>query len=964
MTNIVELSMVDDLSVSEARRKVYAATLTLGFAKIDSGRIAIAVSELGRWVIAGGGEGRLAVRLVEDGKRASLELTFAAPVAFDAAHHFPWFDDVRSADSGLGRHGLVAKKALPAGVRDPWDAWLQARAVLEEKTRGELMRELQAHADSLEKTVEERTREVSRKEEQLRIALDNMSDGLFMLDGELCYQLFNDRYIEILGIPEHLFEVGKPIKAVLEAAARDGYYGPGDPLEQVRTRIRHFEAEEFVEIEMTTREGRVVTLRKTPLADGGSVSVVTDITKRKAMENDLRDAQKLAEAASKAKADFLATMSHEIRTPMNGVMTMAELLDQTQLTPEQKEFSKTIRQSGEALLTIINDILDFSKIEAGKLPIESIDFSPLEQIEGVMDLMAPKAEAAKLLFTVHLPKTLPSLAKGDPTRVRQILLNLIGNAIKFTESGAVTLVVDVVGAGPRRRLRYAVKDTGIGMTAEQVGNLFQAFSQAESSTARRFGGTGLGLAISKQLVEMMDGEIGVTSEPGRGSTFWFELPVGVEEAEAVRPEIDLSRAKVVLAGFDASESESIASLLALADIASVAPFAEATPADLADVEQPDLILLSGRPGVTTLRAWAESLAAGWAKTAIATVVVAPHLALSALNIDRRMLGGLDLLGTMATPVRAHRLWDFVAVGLGELSRDALAEVSEAEVVFTPPERDTARDNDALVLVAEDNATNRMVIERVLSRLGVAHDIAVDGAEALAFLKRDRYQLLLTDCHMPVVDGFELARNVRALEREGAKGTPLAGRPPLPIVALTADVLPETVDMCESVGMNGYLRKPIEIARLEAELRRYAPNVFDLRTVVEDAHEPPGQDDSDPYSHLGGVDPDVFNPNALNDAFGAFNEEALFFVMGFLGTVKPAIEEIDLAFEGGDFKAARAKVHAIKGAAKSCGANRLGRLMSDIQDSLDDDDPDTADIYREGLMETYQELEAVFQPFRL
>lgn len=971
------LNILDEASVLDVRRKVFSAAEILGFRKIDCGQIAISISEISRRILREA-PSELTISVSQLKMDIRVDFVFSIPSTIHIKLNYPWFDSVRLECDRPDLTHIIASKSLKSGDRDLDQAWVVAKKVLEERTRAELMQELEEHANSLEETVIERTKEALEKEAELRIALDNMSDGLFMLDSDLRFKVFNEQYIDILGIPKRLFEIGKPIRGVLEAAAKDGFYGPGDLDEQINTRIQHFENDEFVEIEINTTNDRTVTLKKTPLASGGSVSVVSDITKRKKMEIDLRQAQEDAELASKAKADFLATMSHEIRTPMNGVMTMADILDQTRLTGDQREMTRTIRQSAEALLTVINDILDFSKIEAGKLAIERVPFDMTDLIEGVLDLLAPRAEARGLMLLQDLAEPLPQRLVGDGNRVRQILLNLGGNATKFTEEGHVTVRVRKVPSdGQAYLLRFEIIDTGIGMTEEQVANLFQAFSQAESSTARRFGGTGLGLAISKRLTEMMGGNIGVTSEPGVGSTFWFELPFELEGEAFTLPVQEISDAQILLVGYRAQEAESFVKLLEIGGVQHIRQIA--TQEDLAAYEangfEPDLVLMDGRPGVPSVVEWGRWIPQKLALSKPKVLITAPHMAASALTVEPSVFPEADLLGTMVVPVHIRRLWEYVAVSLGKLSLEALNAVSDEAVTYEPPSIEEARAHGVAVLVAEDNETNRMVIGRVLSRLGVAHEMAEDGEVALRMLDLAEYGLLLSDFHMPVMDGFELTRRIR--KKEAAAG----GKDHLPIVALTADVLPETAQKCEEVGMDGYLRKPIELDRMEEVFRGFIPKMYELRTVRKS--EPQFADEADagpdggqmpaaeaaaaattaagPRDKLAGVDPDIFDPDALVDAFGEFDEDAAGFVMSFLGTVQGEIEAINGAFEAEDHKKARDVAHAMKGASLSCGAIRLGRLMKDIQDALDDNDPFTADIYREGLEETYDELKAALDP---
>ncbi len=804
------------------------------------------------------------------------------------------------------------------------------------------------------------TKHLRESEERIKTILDASPAGCGIVNQNGGVEFCNDRASLMLGYTKdelHRMDAGQ---LYADPSSR------AELLEEVRGSGAVWNREVTMKRKDGTAFEALLSMLRMNLSEGPRiVTWIYDIADMKKLERDLLEAKGAAEAAAAAKANFLATMSHEIRTPMNGIVTMAEILDGTRLSADQRDMTRTIRQSSEALLTIINDILDFSKIEAGKLAVEHVHFDLLEQIESVLDLIAPRAEAASLLLLANLESAIPATVAGDPTRIRQILLNLLGNAVKFTEVGSVTLRVRGVAAENRRHtLRFEIQDTGIGMNETQVAGLFEAFSQADGSTARRFGGTGLGLAISKQLVEMMGGAIGVVSEPGAGSTFWFELSLDAVGNAVAGPDDDLSSARVLLVGHDRLEAESIGSALRLGGITQVAwaedPGNIPTPAQDGRV---DLLVLDGRPGIPSVVEWGRIVPAQLELDDPHAIVTAPHMALSSLQLTQSVFPHEKLLGTMTVPVRCRRLWAYVAVALGKRPPESLEEVSDESKVFAPPDADIARAHDAMVLVAEDNPTNQMVIARVLNRMGVAHEIADNGEVALTMLAERPFNLLLTDFHMPVMDGFDLTRRIRAREIS-------EGEAHLPIVALTADVLPETARKCEEVGMDGYLRKPIELGRLEDVLRTHVPAAFELRRVAPSpVASAAGRSEAtvepsplpDVRSRIAGVDPDVFDPDALNDAFGEFNEDAAAFVMSFVASAGPEVAAINVAFEDGDYAEARHRAHAMKGAALSTGAIRLGRLMKDIQDSLDEDDTDTADIYREGLSETYDELVSALAP---
>jgi len=685
-----------------------------------------------------------------------------------------------------------------------------------------------------------------------------------------------------------------------------------------------------------------------------------EIEERELVERRLRDSQReleaaraRAEEASSAKAAFLATMSHEIRTPMNGVSTMAEILDRTRLSSEQREMTRTIRESASALLTVINDILDYSKVEAGKLAIERVVFDPLDLVEGVLDVLAPRAEEGGLALRLEIDGMPPARLLGDPGRLRQILVNLGGNAVKFTESGAVTFRLAVgAGEGGACRLVVDVSDTGIGMSPEQIDRLFEAFTQAETSTARRYGGTGLGLAITRRLVELMGGFIAVDSEPGRGSSFRVEVPLAIADPEPVRPRHDLGAATVALAGYPDAEAAGIAGLLRLGGVGSVQTAADPRSWPPPGVH-PDLVIVNGRGGPSALGAWVPCLDRGAGAAPTRLLVTAPHAVVPALVAHRSAAAGIDVQGVMPAPARTRTLWDHVAVAIGMGARRP-ADGGAVTETYEVPLLEDARRRDLAVLAADDNATNRQVMAMLLSRMGIAHALAENGAAALQRLAEGGYGLLLTDVHMPVIDGFELARRVRADEAGGRPGR-------LPIVATTADVLEETLRRCGEAGMDGCLTKPLQIDRLEAVLRRHVPAAFELRRPRADPERQAGPATGDLRSRLGAIDPDIFEPGALADTFGGFTENAGALAVRVVAATAADIGGIEAALRGGALDEVWHRAHAARGALLSVGAVRLARLMLEVETAVGAGDGTTAGLYADCLAETHRELAAAIRP---
>ena len=677
------------------------------------------------------------------------------------------------------------------------------------------------------------------------------------------------------------------------------------------------------------------------------IAAVRDITERRKAERELIEAKDAAEEATRAKAAFLATMSHEIRTPMNGVLSMIQVLDQTGLDAEQRGMTRIVRDSSEALLTIIDDILDFSKIEAGRLEIETIPVDPRTVVESVGELLAGRAEQRGIGLITDIDPAMPKSVEADPTRIRQILLNLGGNAVKFTERGHVRITAAVADG----RLVVEVADSGIGMSPEQCGKLFQPFQQADTSTSRRFGGTGLGLSICRRLVDLMAGDISVSSVAGEGSTFRFEIPVAVLDDNALVPEHDISGAQVLLVGHSAVSRDLISRYLEAAGLPAPAHAGTTVDAHALIAEGDfDLVLVDGLLGDREALAFEADEHREAADLKIA--LTAPRGLASTIAEARRRA----FLTVLTEPLSMAGLWRVVAAALdlAPLQEEDQADTGE---VWTPPDMETARAAEAAILVAEDNPTNQTVIRQILGRMGFAHDLTENGVEALDAWRTvgPGYGLVLTDFHMPEMDGFELTEAIRA-EEAGSQRR-------VPILALTADALPGTEQRCFDAGMDGYLTKPIDLERLAGALAAHLPQAMPLRRTP-DPTETAATTKATGAGPLGTIDREIFDVERVTEAFGAFDADAQAFLVGFLEAVPTMIGELEAAAAAGNADAGRRAAHTLKGSAKSVGADRLGQIASDVQDSYDADDAETAGILTELLRPTYDELVAALAPLAL
>ncbi|MFV3128427.1 ATP-binding protein [Niveispirillum sp. KHB5.9] len=668
---------------------------------------------------------------------------------------------------------------------------------------------------------------------------------------------------------------------------------------------------------------------------------------------DLARARDEAEQATRAKSTFLATMSHEIRTPMNGVLAMAEMVADTPLNEDQQGMVKVIRDSGGALLTIINDILDFSKIEAGKLDIEWIDTDILALAEGVGDLLARRSEEKGLALTIDVDPALPRHLVADPTRLRQVLLNLTGNAIKFTEHGGVTLRLrrlDDTGDG-KVGLRAKIIDTGIGLTPEQQGKLFQPFAQADGSTARRFGGTGLGLSICRRLVELMEGEIGVTSEAGEGSTFWVELRLAEGAVdETVVDEPSLWGMRVLLLGGLPAERAALTRTLAAREAEVVEAIDEAgalaTLRAAADEGMPfHAVLVDAYPGDGVGLDIARRLGLTDGTGGARTVLVAPVSLVSTLSEAGRAKG---IFAAIPKPVRQARLVKVVAASDGRASLDVTATMGSSETAWQAPETDDAVAAGALVLVVEDNATNQIVIRQAMRKLGFAAEIAGNGLEGLAAWRTGRFGVVVTDCHMPELDGYDMTRAIRV--DEGAAGE---GRH-VPVIALSADAVSDAAQKCRDAGMDDYLTKPIELAKLEAAILRWVPATGGLRQRVSAKHAPPVAPVAAPPA-APQTNPEIFDPARLKEMFGHLDAEALGLLDDFMVQAEERAAAVEAALNQSDLKAAKDGSHSLKGSANGVGAVALGDLFARIEAALKQDDEDTAQDLRWHIAAAFEAL---------
>jgi signal transduction histidine kinase/DNA-binding response OmpR family regulator len=749
---------------------------------------------------------------------------------------------------------------------------------------------------------------------ELRAVMESMSDGLVVADAGGRFRVFNQEAETILGI------------GALDTGPSTWSGGYGIYLADARTPapegalplVRALRNESVNDVELFVRnpripDGKWISVSGRPLcaSDGsvrGGVVVFRDISRQREAAAQLEQAREQALEASRLKSQFLANMSHEIRTPMNGVIGMAELLQDTRLTDEQREYTRMLRDSGEALLDIVNDILDLSKIEAGKLELEHAYFDLPAAVEDICDLLAKRAHDKGLELTAAIGKDVPFAVMGDRARVRQILVNLISNAIKFTAQGEVVVNVSAVERlHDRTVIRFEVTDTGIGIDATRVGELFEPFSQADRTTTRRFGGTGLGLTISKQLVDMMGGRIGATGSLGAGSTFWFSIPLATRPgkpraSDTPAPGLDLRGLRVLVvddnqtnrtvltghaqgwglrADTAADAREALDRLRAAA--AAHDPYAIA----VVDLQMP------GMDGVELARA-------------VKAEDPLRDIALLMLSSSGEPLPDADadlFVAHIRKPVRRARLYEALARAT-RARPEAGAAVAEraapaAPVPRTKPAR--AQGHGARLLVAEDNPVNQVVAARMLERHGYRIDVVPNGREAVDALARDEYAAVFMDCQMPVLDGYQATREIRRTEGEGRH---------MPVIAMTASVMEGDKERCLESGMDDVLSKPLEPDHLGAVLEHWVTATPDGDGVMD----PAGLQDLE--RRIGGAE-------------GASLIEHLVDV--FLRDGPERIAEIHDAIGAGDCDALRRGAHALRGSSRTLGARRVADLCAVLEE---------------------------------
>jgi PAS domain S-box-containing protein len=799
--------------------------------------------------------------------------------------------------------------------KDGTPVWVYLTVTLMRTENGEVDRFISVVEDITER---KQTRETLAEERaQLQGILDSIPSIIFTKDLEERHILINEYFKSTLGVIEAdiigktAFDLSLPDDAANVVHQQD------------RSVLDNGERITYEET-LPNQEGepRHYLTRKIPLRDVqgeivGLVGIATDITERKDTELIVMNARDEAEAATKAKSEFLANMSHEIRTPMNAIIGLSNLALETGLSDKQKDYLTKIEGSGKALLGIINDILDFSKIEAGKLTMEEIAFDlHSDVLENLSSVIGMKAAEQGLELLYDFEAELPTALVGDPLRLGQVLINLGNNAIKFTEQGEITLAIQVLSEDDDQvSLRVEVRDTGIGMTKAQTDKLFQAFSQADSTTTRKFGGTGLGLTISKSLVELMDGEIGVESEAGKGSTFWFTARFGRASEEDVKErrqlDFDLKGLKVLVVD-DNPTARTILSRYLLAfeyDVSEASSGAEAIGIleTAPENAQFDLVLMDWKmPIMDGLEATRLIKSDDKLATVPAVMMVTAY--------DREKLeeesSGTKYEGVLVKPVSQSSLLDGILTAFGK----ELGIRERRKSQSLPPHCLGAR-----ILLVEDNDINQQVATEILEKAGCEVTLAVDGREGVkaAQERPDYYDCILMDIQMPVLDGYGATKEIRNDERLND----------VPVIAMTANAFSSDREQALEAGMVDHIAKPIEVR-----------NLFDVMgqwiTVPEDRR---GSYVEEPDTDVQTIStlPDLpgIDTTAALERLGGNADLYISLLQGFVQQQAAADKAVSKALSADDHILAEREAHTVKGVAANLGMDALLKVSGDLEAAI-------------------------------
>jgi two-component system, sensor histidine kinase and response regulator len=820
-------------------------------------------------------------------------------------------------------------------------------------------------------TERKRSEELLRlSEERYRQLVENASDLIYETDASGYFRFVNPTVVKLFGYTSDEL-IGKHYLDLIPPEYHEEYSAV------IRRQLAEKTSTIYYEMAALTKEGRIIWIWQSPslILDGETVTgvrvIARDITEKKQAEEQLFLSKKKleetnllleqtnmqcielavqAELANTAKSEFLANMSHEIRTPMNGVIGMTGLLLDTELTSEQRKYAQVVRSSGEALLSIINEILDFSKIEANKMVLEKLDFDLRTVMEDTAELLAIRADEKGLELCCLVDPDVPSWLRGDPGRLRQILINLSGNAVKFTSEGEVSIKAMLESEDEHTAtVRFTVTDKGIGIHKDRLGQLFSPFVQADSSTTRKYGGTGLGLAISKQLAELMGGRIGVESEEGKGSTFWFTSVFEKQPEDSAPPAMhfaDLSGVKVLMVDSHETNLLLMRNLLkswglrcdeaadgeeALSKLRAAAHGGD--PFSVAVLDH----VLPGMNGEELGRRIKES-------PDMSTTLLIMMTSLGQRG-DAARLEQIGFSGYLSKPIRQSQLHECLELVLGRKVNKAEGSAEGLVTRHTITEAQKAR---IRILLADDNPTNQVVALSILKKIGYKADAVANGKEAVKALQGIPYDLVLMDCQMPEMDGYEASRRIRNPETGVINKV-------VPIIAMTANAMEGDREKCLNAGMNDYLAKPVQPRELSDMLIKWlGKNPLEMEKGEIHATTIQGETPD------GNGQSDIFNAEDLLKRLMGDEELARPIIAGFLDDIHKQIDALKAYLANGDAPSVQRQAHTIKGAAANVSCNNLRDVALEMEKAGKTGDLDRAGILMPRVEEQFEVLKGTLK----